>query len=163
MHGRKQCGRSWFIPWMTCREGYATLFRTLNLTNSDSSFRPYQCHNRNAIGLSALKKYSSKYEFNAYEKPLYPNIASWCELDHGGWYDTFKLIAEVNENETVLSFEEWCRWMRDALHIEKDVHASTRAKLEWCKPGVAELHDKNVHSKAEKDVEEKGRMKITFS
>jgi len=34
-----------------------------------------------------------------HDKEKYPRIASWANVDHGGRYDAFKLVADIKEAE----------------------------------------------------------------
>ena len=43
--------------------------------------------------------YEHTTRFAVHDKELYPRIASWVKVDHGGRYDAFKLLGDIKESE----------------------------------------------------------------
>jgi len=37
--------------------------------------------------------------FAKYDKGMFPHLASWDSIDHGGRYDAFELVAGIKESE----------------------------------------------------------------
>ena len=43
--------------------------------------------------------YENTTRFAKYDKCMFPGLASWDSVDHGGRYDAFELVAEIKESE----------------------------------------------------------------
>ena len=48
--------------------------------------------------------YEHTTRFAVHDKELYPSIASWAKVDHGGRYDAFKLLGDIKESEVRVIF-----------------------------------------------------------
>ncbi|KAJ8428809.1 hypothetical protein Cgig2_028014 [Carnegiea gigantea] len=77
--------------------------------------------------------------FSNQDGERYPRLASWRKVDHGGMYDATELLAELQESEGVLSFDERLRHAREAYAKEKEANRRIRAEFVVMKNRLLEL------------------------
>ncbi|KAJ8452610.1 hypothetical protein Cgig2_004946 [Carnegiea gigantea] len=86
--------------------------------------------------------YEHTTRFCGQDGQRFPRITSWRKVDHGGMYDATELLAELEESEGVLSFDERLRRVRKAYALEKQANMRMSAELALMKDRVRQLEER---------------------